>query len=85
MVDLTTAVGLAAGFLTTIAFVPQVAKIWKTKSAKDVSLPTFIAFTVGVGLWLAYGILQSEIPIIVWNAVTLVLAGAILAMKLKFG
>jgi len=84
-VDLTTAVGLAAGFLTTIAFVPQVTKIWKAKSAKDVSLPTFIAFTLGVGLWLAYGILQGELPIIVWNAATLVLAGAILAMKVKFG
>jgi len=85
VIDATSAVGFAAGFLTTIAFVPQAAKIWKAKSAKDVSLPTFIAFTVGVSLWLAYGILQSEIPIIVWNAVTLVLAGAILAMKVKFG
>lgn len=80
-----TLVGLAAGFLTTIAFVPQVAKIWKSRSAKDVSLPTFIAFTIGVALWLCYGILNRELPIIVWNAVTLVLAGAILAMKVRFG
>jgi MtN3 and saliva related transmembrane protein len=82
---MTTLVGLSAGFLTTIAFVPQVAKIWKTRSAKDVSLPTFVAFTSGVGLWLLYGILNQELPIIVWNAATLVLAGAILAMKLRFG
>ena len=81
----TTLVGLAAGFLTTIAFVPQVAKIWKTRSAKDVSLPTFIAFTFGVGLWLLYGILNQELPIVLWNAITLVLAGAILVMKLRFG
>jgi MtN3 and saliva related transmembrane protein len=83
--DTTTLIGLGAGFLTTVAFVPQVAKIWKAKSAKDVSLPTFVAFTIGVGLWLAYGIARQEPPIILWNAVTLVLAGAILAMKLKFG
>jgi MtN3 and saliva related transmembrane protein len=83
--DTTLAVGLAAGFLTTIAFVPQALKIWQTKSAKDVSLPTFVAFTTGVGLWLAYGILKQEPPIIVWNAVTLVIAGVILAMKLRFG
>ncbi|HET7731313.1 MAG TPA: SemiSWEET transporter [Usitatibacter sp.] len=83
--DLPFVVGLAAGFLTTIAFVPQVAKIWKTRSAKDVSLRTFLAFTLGVGLWLVYGILKQEVPIIAWNAVTLVLAGAILAMKIKFG
>ena len=83
--DTTTLVGLAAGFLTTIAFVPQVAKIWQARSAKDVSLPTFIAFTFGVALWLCYGILNQELPIIVWNAVTLVLAGAILAMKVRFG
>ena len=83
--DLNSLVGLSAGFLTTVAFVPQVTKIWKTRSAKDVSLPTFIAFTIGVALWLAYGLLEGEPPIIVWNAVTLVLAGAILTMKLKFG
>ena len=82
---MSTAVGLLAGFLTTIAFVPQAWKIWKAKSAKDLSLPTFIAFTTGVALWLAYGILNQELPIIVWNAVTLVLAGAILVMKVKFG
>jgi MtN3 and saliva related transmembrane protein len=83
--DKTTILGLAAGFLTTIAFVPQVHKIWTSKSAKDVSLPTFLAFTLGVGLWLGYGIAKQEPPIIIWNAITLVLAGSILAMKLRFG
>jgi MtN3 and saliva related transmembrane protein len=83
--DLPTLVGLAAGFLTTIAFVPQVQKIWASKSAKDVSRKTFLAFTLGVALWLCYGILKQELPIIVWNAITLVLAGAILAMKIRFG
>lgn len=83
--ELASLVGFAAGFLTTIAFVPQVLKIWRSKSAQDVSLVTFLAFTAGVALWLVFGILQEELPIVVWNAVTLVLAGAILAMKLRFG
>jgi MtN3 and saliva related transmembrane protein len=82
--DITVSVGLAAGFLTTVAFIPQVVRIWKTRSAKDVSLYTFVAFTLGVALWLAYGILKQEMPIIIWNAVTLLLAAAILAMKLRF-
>jgi MtN3 and saliva related transmembrane protein len=82
--DSTTVLGLVAGFLTTVAFVPQVTKIWKTKSAKDVSLPTFAAFAAGVLLWMIYGFIKQEPPIILWNAVTLVLAGAIVAMKLKF-
>ena len=83
--DATLFTGLTAGFLTTAAFLPQVWKIWKAKSAKDVSLPTFIAFTAGVGLWLAYGILKHEPAIILWNAATLVLSAAILAMKLRYG
>ena len=77
-------VGLAAGLLTTFAFVPQVLKIWRTKSAKDISLRTYIAFSLGVAMWLVYGVLKQEPPIILWNAVTLVLAIAIVAMKLRF-
>ncbi len=83
--DLATGVGFFAGLLTTVAFIPQVAKIWKSRSARDVSLPAFAAFSIGVAFWLAYGILQQEPPIILWNAVTLVLAIAILVMKSKFG
>lgn len=83
--DATTIVGFAAGFLTTIAFVPQVTKIWKSKSAKDISIQTFLAFTTGVGLWLVYGILMQELPMIVWNSVTLLLAASILVMKRKYG
>jgi MtN3 and saliva related transmembrane protein len=78
-------IGLAAGLLTTISLVPQVMKIWKTRSAKDVSRKMFIAFSTGVALWLTYGILRGEMPIILWNAVSLVLALAILGMKLRFG
>jgi MtN3 and saliva related transmembrane protein len=76
--------GLVAGGLTTASFVPQVTKIWKTKSAKDVSLLMFIAFCVGVSLWLVYGFMKGEVAIIMTNAVTLVLGAAIVWMKLKF-
>jgi MtN3 and saliva related transmembrane protein len=79
-----TEVGLVAGFLTTIAFVPQVLQIWRTKSAKDVSLPAFLAFTLGVALWTLYGWMNRELPIVIWNAVTLVLALAIVAMKVRY-
>jgi MtN3 and saliva related transmembrane protein len=79
-----TLLGLLAGGLTTASFVPQVRKIWKTKSAKDVSLLMFAAFCVGVTLWLVYGVVKGEVAIIVTNAVTLVLGAAIVWMKLKF-
>ena len=78
-------VGLAAGFLTTISFVPQITKILKTKSAEDVSKKMFIAVAVGVALWLAYGIMLKQWPIIIWNSVSLVLASAIIALKFKYG
>ena len=83
--DMTTLVGLAAGLLTTISLVPQVQKIWKTRSAKDVSKKMFIAFCLGISLWLVYGVAKGDIPMIIWNSVSLALAASILGMKLKFG
>jgi MtN3 and saliva related transmembrane protein len=83
--DLTTVLGLAAGLLTTISLVPQVTKIWKSKSAKDVSRKMFIAFCLGVALWLAYGVIKGDIPMMIWNSISLLLALSILGMKLKFG
>ncbi len=82
--DLPELLGLAAGFLTTLSFVPQALKIHRTRSARDVSLGMFVAFTAGVVLWLAYGLMKRELPIILWNAITLVLALWILAMKLRY-
>lgn len=82
--DTSTLIGLAAGFLTTIAFIPQALKIWRTRSARDISLPTFSAFALGVALWLVFGVLKGEPPIILWNAVTLVVSAAIIVMKVKF-
>jgi len=82
---LTSSIGFIAAILTTIAFVPQVRKVWRTRSAKDVSLGMYTLFTLGVSLWLFYGILIHSWPIILANGVTLVLAGMVLVMKLKFG
>lgn len=79
-----TVLGLLAGGLTTLSFVPQVRKIWKTKSAGDVSLLMFVAFCVGVSLWIVYGFMKGEAAIIITNAVTLLLGSAIVWMKLKF-
>ena len=82
--DLTVALGLLAGGLTTVSFIPQVLKIWKTRSAEDVSLKMFLALCVGVALWLVYGFIKKDTAILVTNGFTLVLASAILGMKLKF-
>jgi MtN3 and saliva related transmembrane protein len=82
--DMTVGLGLLAGGLTTASFVPQVAKIWKTKSAEDVSLTMFVAFCIGVGLWLAYGAIKKDWAILITNGVTLILGLAILVMKIKF-
>ena len=82
--DSATLVGYFAGFLTTLAFVPQVLKTWKSKSASDLSLGMFSVFSLGVLCWLIYGILLAAVPMILWNTVTLILALALLVMKLKF-
>ncbi|REL38782.1 hypothetical protein DYD21_02180 [Rhodohalobacter sp. SW132] len=79
-----TIIGLMAGFCTTVAFLPQVMKTWKTKSAKDISLGMYLIFCTGVGLWLTYGIMIGDLPIILTNVVTLVLALSILFFKLTF-
>ncbi len=81
--DTVEVVGMVAGLLTTIAFVPQVLKTWRTRSARDFSLPMLLLFTVGIALWLAYGLLLGQVPIILPNVVTLVLTAYILAVKLK--
>ncbi|MBC8285036.1 MAG: SemiSWEET transporter [Nitrospinae bacterium] len=82
--SMTTMLGYFAGFLTTISFLPQVVKIWKSRSTSDLSLGMFSVFSVGVMCWLVYGFLLQEVPMIFWNAVTLILVLAILFMKLKF-
>ena len=78
-------VGYIAATLTTAAFLPQVFKVWQSKSTKDLSLPTLLSFIAGVLMWLIYGILVQSTPIIAANAVTLMLNLLILRFKLKYG
>lgn len=79
-----TAIGLLAGALTTIAFLPQVLKTWKTKSTKDISLGMFLTLCTGVFLWIIYGFLQQDLPVVIANVATLSLASIILWFKIKY-
>lgn len=79
-----TIIGLMAGSLTTISFLPQAIKTWKSKSAKDISLTMFLCFCLGVILWIIYGLFIKDIPIVVTNVITLILAGTILFFKFKY-
>jgi MtN3 and saliva related transmembrane protein len=84
MVPAVEALGMIAGTLTTIAFVPQVLRIYRTKSARDVSYLTFGIFAAGVALWLIYGVLIGSPAMIAANIVTLVLAGIVIALKARY-
>jgi len=75
--------GLLAALLTTSAFVPQAIKSWRTRSARDFSLPMLLLFCAGVALWLIYGVLIASAGLIAANAVTLPLALSILWVKLR--
>ncbi|MDO8464419.1 MAG: SemiSWEET transporter [Gallionella sp.] len=78
-------IGSAAATLTTAAFIPQALKVWRTRHTADISLGMYALFTLGVALWLIYGTLLESWPIIIANCITLLLAGLVLVMKLKFG
>jgi len=77
-------IGYAAAALTTVSFVPQVLHTWKTRRAGGLSLGMVTLFTLGVALWLAYGIALGAWPVIAANSITLALALFLLAMKLRF-
>lgn len=79
-----TLIGFAAGTLTTLSFVPQLVKTYRTKRCDDLSAGMLLAFTTGVVLWLVYGLFLRSAPIISANAVTLVLLAAIGAMKIRY-
>lgn len=79
-----TALGLVAATLTTCSFVPQLMRVVRTRSAEDLSYGMFGAFSLGVLLWLVYGVLRDDLPVIVSNAVTLALSIAILALKIRY-
>ncbi len=79
-----TIVGSVSAALTTAAFVPQVVRVWRLRDAKDISFPTFVLFSVGLVGWVTYGFLVDSVPIVVANLLTLGLALAILALKVRF-
>jgi MtN3 and saliva related transmembrane protein len=76
-------IGGMAAVLTTIAFLPQVIKSWRTRSTRDVSMGMFVILNTGIVLWLVYGLVLNSMPLIFANAVTLFLTGTILALKIR--
>ncbi len=77
--------GFAGGALCTLGFLPQVVRVFKLRSAREISLPFTWLFLAGVACWLAYGIYFGLPPVIIWNSITLVLAAALLYAKLRYG
>ncbi|MBK7092753.1 MAG: SemiSWEET transporter [bacterium] len=82
--DKATIIGLVAGTLTTLSFIPQLIKIVRSKSTHDISLVMYIVFSTGILLWLIYGLLISDVPVIVANAVALFITITILSLKVRY-
>ncbi|MCL5877883.1 MAG: SemiSWEET transporter [Candidatus Bathyarchaeota archaeon] len=82
--ELITIIGLTAALFTTVSLFPQLLKVWKTKSTKDISTGMFTLFCGGVLLWFVYGVFVKDFPIIFANALAFVQALIILAFKMKF-
>lgn len=78
-------IGLIAGTLTTLSFLPQVLRAFKTRDTRAISLAMYLLFCSGVALWTVYGLLISSLSIIIANAVTLALALAVLILKIRHG
>lgn len=83
--SLITTLGLVAGALTTVAFVPQVVHAWRTRCTRDLSLAMLLVLAAGVSLWVVFGVLTASLPIVAANALTLILVAAILVAKAKYG
>src|SRR5882762_9023730 len=77
-------IGYCAAMMTTISFLPQLIRVVKLRSARDISLGMFLIFTTGTACWLAYGILVGSTPVSIANAVTFALSGTILVLKLRY-
>ncbi len=82
--DQITIIGMIAAACTTIAFIPQVYKIYRTKHARDLSLPMYIIFSAGVLLWLIYGLMINSLPVILANGITFISCIYILAMMIRY-
>jgi len=78
-------IGILAGTLTTVAFLPQVIKAYKSKETKDLSLVMFIIFSSGLILWIVYGLMAKALPVILANSVTLLLCFYLIYLKVKYG
>jgi MtN3 and saliva related transmembrane protein len=78
------ALGFVAATCTTVAFVPQLARVIRLRSAREISLPTFLLFSIGVFFWLLYGLYTGSRPVIASNGVTLILSVSILVLKLRY-
>lgn len=83
IMDMTFIIGNIAAVLTSVSFLPQAIQIIKTKDTKSISLPMYILFVIGIVLWLIYGFMRDDIPLIFANIVTLSLSGLILGFKVK--
>lgn len=81
----TTLIGLAAALFTTTAFLPQVLRAWRTRSTGDLSYGTFVTYAIGLAMWLTYGLMIRDLPLILSNGTTLLLALAIVGLKLRHG
>ncbi|GAB3656012.1 SemiSWEET transporter [Ramlibacter alkalitolerans] len=77
--------GYLAATLTTVSFVPQAWRTFRTKDVSGISLKMYTLFTLGVAVWLAYGIVLGEVPMMIANSTTLLLAIPVLVMRIKYG
>ena len=77
--------GLIAGVFTTFSLVPQLYRVLRLKSAKEISLSFILCVAFGNLLWLAYGVLSGLMPIILWNVISFCLAGGLIVAKLRYG
>ena len=81
---ITTVIGLIAATITTLSFIPQLIKTWKLKETKDISLLMFVTLGVGIILWIIYGFLLWDLPLILANGITFVFVLVILFFKFKY-
>jgi MtN3 and saliva related transmembrane protein len=84
VVDAITIIGLIAALFTTVSLLPQLIKVYKTKSTKDISTGMFTLFGTGVLLWFVYGVFVNDLPIIVANSLAFIQAAVILFFKAKY-
>jgi MtN3 and saliva related transmembrane protein len=77
-------IGLAAGALTTFCYVPQLKKVWDTRSTEDISLKMMLVLASGLALWTVFGVLRGEIAIVLANALSFAFAVSLIGLKLRF-